>query len=96
MDSKHSQIEKEEFDHVEDPHATAAQHDYPDALRAMDQPPSIELLERARELILQDQGRPMGATFRANWRALVYTLPFLISCLGQGYDGGAAGITNTM
>jgi hypothetical protein len=96
MDSKHSNIEKDEFDHIEDPHSNGVQHDYPNALKAMDQPPSVELLERARELILQDQGRSMGATFRANWRSLVYTLPFLFSCLGQGYDGGASGIVTTM
>lgn len=94
-------LEKEEVTHIElsnldQSRAAPSSISYPAALRDMAEPPDMRLLQEAHDLIVADQTRPMGATFRANWRLLLCTAPFLFSCIGQGYDGGAAGITATM
>ena len=90
-------LEKEEIAHLElGPRQGRDVIEYPNALRQMDQPPEPALLEEAQELTLRDQALPMGATFKANWRLMLCSAPFLFSCVGQGYDSGASGITNTM
>lgn len=96
-----------EVNHLEStPAAAAADHHhvtpaaptlrYPDVLAAMPSAPTVELLERGLDLVRADQARSLGATLRCHWRQCVMTLPYLAACVGQGYDGGAAGITASM
>lgn len=69
---------------------------YPNVLKEMPEAPSFDLLQQGLELVQADQARGLGATLAKHWRQCLMTLPYLISCIGQGYDGGAAGITSSM
>lgn len=77
-------LEKEEVTHIElsnldQSRAAPSSISYPAALRDMAEPPDTQLLKEAHDLIVADQTRPMGATFKTNWRLLLCTAPFYIN-----------------
>jgi hypothetical protein len=70
--------------------------DYPEMLKNMPDAPSMELLRDAARITHEDQRRNVGASLRKYGRICLMTVPYLLACIGQGYDGGAAGITASM
>jgi hypothetical protein len=77
---------KHEMQHVEElgatnlkPVETTSDVEYPQALRDMDEAPSLETLRAGLSLQQQDMHMPLGQAFSRDWRMFACTLPFLIA-----------------
>ncbi|KAJ9099307.1 hypothetical protein QFC21_004188 [Naganishia friedmannii] len=94
---------KHEMQHVEElgvnelrPVGTTSDVEYPQALRDMEEAPSLDTLRAGLSLQQADMHMPLGQAFSRDWRMFACTLPFLIAAMGTGIDGGLSGISVSM
>jgi hypothetical protein len=77
---------KHEMQHVEElgvnelrPVGTTSDVEYPQALRDMEEAPSLDTLRAGLSLQQADMTMPLGQAFSRDWRMFACTLPFLIA-----------------